>query len=83
MFYTKSGEVAAVLIFIFGILRIAMGIAVATGTIVEPEPGYYLGNKTSGEWIDLGIYYSLFAIVLGVTTEISRSVAKSGQVKPD
>ena len=83
MFYTNLGRVAASIVFVLGLMGIAMGLGVATGGIVEPSPGYYLGNKTSGEAIDKGIYYVLFAIILGVITDISRSVAKGKQVKPD
>lgn len=80
MFYTKMGRIAVDIAFALGLLRIAMGLAVATGTIVEPDPGHYLGNNTSGEAIDQGIHYVLFAIILGVITDISRSVAK-GQAR--
>ena len=79
MFYTKIARIVAALAFVGGLLRIALGIAVATGTIVEPEPGMYLGAVTAVEAIDQGIHYALFAIVLGVITDISRSVAKRDQ----
>ena len=44
MFFTNIGRITAGIVFVLGLLRIAMGIAVATGAIVEPEPGYYLGK---------------------------------------
>jgi len=71
---------AAGIAFVLGLLRIALGLAAATGTIVEPEPGHYLDASTSGEAIDQGIYYLLFAIILDVVTDISRSVAKGNQL---
>jgi len=81
MLYTKLGSLVAGIAFVLGILGIAMGIAVATGTIIEPEPGRYLGYHTSGEAIDRGIYKVFFAIALGVITEISRSIAKRDEVQ--
>ena len=83
MFYTTLGRIAASLALALGLLRFAWGLAIATGTIVEPEPGRYLGTRTSGEVIDQGIYVVLFAIILGVITEISRSVAKDNQIERD
>jgi len=68
--------VVAGIVFVIGILGIAMGFSVATGYVVEPEPGYFLGSKTSGEWIDRRIYRVFFAICLGVLTDISKSLAK-------
>ena len=81
MFYTTLGRVTAVLALAVGFVGIAIGIAVATGTLVEPEPGHYLGTKTSGEWVNRGIYQVLFGIVLGVITDISQSVGKDKRVK--
>lgn len=74
--YTKLGRIAAAIIFIFGVLSLLMGLGVATGTIVEPELGLYLGNRTSGEAIDTGIYRIISAIALGVLTEISQSIVR-------
>ena len=64
-------------------MSIAMGLSVATGAIIEPEPGPFLGNKTSGEAIDSGIYRIIFAIALGVITDISYSVARDNRPKSD
>ena len=79
MSYTKSGRVVAGILLVIGISAFAIGLSVATGIIVEPEPGRYLGSKTSGEAIDRGLYYVFIAICLGVLTEISLSVAKGGE----
>jgi hypothetical protein len=54
-----------------------MGLTVATGLTPEPTPGYYLGSKTSGQAIDRGIYYILFAIAVGVLSEISQSLSRN------
>jgi len=75
MFYTKLGRVAAAIAFVLGLIWIAFGVAVLTGAI-EPEPGYYLEDNAISEWMDRGIYYVMFGIVLGVITDISNSVAK-------
>ncbi len=75
MFFTKLGHSAAGLIFFWGFVQIAMGFAVATGVLIEPEPGRYLAG-TSGEAIEGGFYYVFIAIILGVITEISRAVFK-------
>ncbi len=82
MVFTTLGRVVAILAFVFGLIGVLMGLAVPTGNLVEPEPGYYLGTRTSGEAIDRGIYKILFAIILGVLTDISRSLAKSSSHVP-
>jgi hypothetical protein len=76
MFYTTLGRIVAGLSFGLGILGIVMGLTIATGVVVEPSPGAYVGAKTTGQWIDRGIYMLVFAIILGVLTDISRSVAQ-------
>lgn len=81
MLFTTMGRIIAGLAFILGLLRLATGLAVATGAVVEPQPGAYLGTRTSGEVIDQGIYTMLFAIILGVATVISRSVSKSNKTE--
>ena len=76
MFYTKIGRGIAILAIIFGVLRVALGFAIATGVMIEPTPGRYLGTSSSGEAIDQGLYVVLFGIILGILTDISRSLAK-------
>ena len=83
MFFTKLGRIIAALAFALGLLEIAIGVGVATGVIVEPEPGRYLGGRTSGESIDGGFYRVIFAIIVGIITDISRSVAKGNPVTRD
>ncbi len=77
MFYTKAARVVAVVAFVLGVLSVLMGLTVATGLTPEPSPGAYLGRKTSGQAIDRGIYYILFAIVVGVLSEISQSLSRT------
>ncbi len=74
MLYTNLGRIVAALTLICGILVFAMGLGVATGVIVEPEPGRYLGSTSPREAIDRGLLYALFGIILGILTEISRSL---------
>lgn len=78
-FYIKAGRVIAGIALVLGILRVLLGFAVATGVVVEPVPGYYLGTKTSGKAIDQGIYMILFGVVLGVLSEIGKSLAKKNK----
>lgn len=77
MLFTNLGRVVAFVIILFGLFKVVIGWSVASGAVVEPEPGAYLGSSTSGQMIDHGIYTVLLAIALGTLTEISRSVAKS------
>lgn len=75
MVFTKLGRILAVLAIAFGVLRIVMAIAVLS----SEDPGSaarYLGSKTTGQAIDQGIYTIVFGILVGVLTDISRSVAR-------
>ena len=74
MTYTKIARVIVAIAIIMGVLSLAMGLSIATGIIVEPEQGRYLGNKTTGQMIDKGIYTIIFAVALGVLAEISQSL---------
>ena len=69
-FYIKASRVLAPLIIVFGVTSLLMGLGVATGVIVEPEPGRYLGSHTSGQVIDRGIYRIIVGIVIGAIGEI-------------
>ncbi len=75
--FTSIARVVSVLIFLVGLARAAIGLAIASGSIIEPEPGAYLGNSTTGEAIDRGILYMLIAVFLGVLAEISHSLRKA------
>ena len=73
MFFTQAGRVVAWLAFIFGALRVVMGFAFAGNGAAAAR---YLGSGTTGEAIDQGLLTMVFAIGLGILSEISRSVAK-------
>ena len=73
MFYTNLGRVLAGLGFALGLAGIAIGLASASG---DHDPSALVGTKTSGQWIDRGIYTLICSVVIGVLTDISRSVAR-------
>ena len=83
MFFTYLGVLVAVLAFILGVLQIAMGFDLTTANLPDAEIRQYLGSKTTGQAIDRGFLYILFSIVLGVLTDISRSIAKSKKKNSD
>jgi len=73
MFFTRLGRILAILILIFGIFSIAMGLAIANdllGPYDQVMSRYFPTTKSSGTFIDRGLYAITFAIVLGVLTEI-------------
>jgi hypothetical protein len=72
MLYTHLGRIVAVLALIFGILEIVFGVMSATGTMVLLHFPSRAPYSPGGQVID-GIYIVLFAIALGILTEISRS----------
>ena len=82
MFFTYFGVLVAVFAFILGVLQIAMGFDLATTGLPQAEIRQYLGSKTTGQAIDRGLLYILFSIVLGVLTDISRSVVWLRMKKP-
>lgn len=72
------GNIAAWLAMVFGVLRAAVGLFVAS--IDDPASraaaaSRYLGSATSGEAIDQGIKVFLFGLVLGVLVKIGRSMS--------
>jgi len=72
MFYTKLGRIVAALSFGLGLFV----IVVATTVAVQTSEVATLGTKTTGQWIDRGIYMAVFGIIVGVLTDISDSVAE-------
>jgi len=76
MFFTRAGRLVASLAIIFGVSRIAIALVV----IESGDPSLvsrYLGSGTTGQAIDQGFYVLIFGIVVGVLTDISRSVAST------
>jgi len=73
--FAKLGRIAAVLMLVFGVVRVALGLYVAS---IEPREAReaaqarYMGSQTSGQVINTGIYTILFAIAFGVLASISR-----------
>jgi hypothetical protein len=76
-FFVKALRILALLVIVFGVISLALGLAVATGAVVEPEPGAYLGNRTSSEAIDQGIYRIIVGFIMGAIAQIAHSVSKS------
>ena len=77
MLYTNLGRIVAVLAMVIGIWHIASGLMIATGGLAPEEfflKRYFPGKSTTGAVIDHGMYIILFAIALGILTEISRCV---------
>jgi hypothetical protein len=76
MFFTRAGRVVAWLAIIFGVLRIALALFVVQSGDPSLVPRY-LGSGTTGQAIDQGLYVLIFGIVVGVLTDISRSVTNT------
>ncbi len=74
--YTKIFSLLAWLIFLYGVITFLMGLSIATGLLIEPEQGRYLGGKTSGWAMDFGLYSILVAMIMGMLAKISNSLEK-------
>ena len=79
MFFTRIGRGLAVLAMIFGILKVVMGFAIASGAISLASgksalSRYFPGYSSTGELIDAGLYMVIFSFALGILTEISYAV---------
>ena len=61
-----------------------MGLLIATGTVEPYEAALsrYTTASSSGEVIDKGIMVVVFAIVLGILTEIRRALRYMEDTKP-
>ena len=72
MLYTHLGRIVAALGLLFGILLIYLSVM---GLFVNPpvEPNVQLERILSRQ-LETGILFVLFAITVGILTEISRSV---------
>ncbi len=75
VFFTKAGRVVAVLAIALGALRISMAVMVMYSDNPDAAAQALL-NRTTGAAIDQGIYTIIFGIVVGVLTDISRSVSR-------
>ena len=71
MFFTELGRVAAGLAFVLGVAGVAVGFNISIGEEVTKD-----GYKFAEMLINNGFICLLFAIVTGVFTDISKSLAK-------
>ncbi len=76
MFFTRAGRIVAWMAIILGGLRIATAILVLMTDDPSAAAPMLLGSKSTGQAIDQGIYAIIFGVVVGVLTDISRSVSK-------
>lgn len=80
MFFTKAGRVVAVLVISLGVLRIVMAIIALSSDDPQAAAQVFL-NSTTGAAIDEGIYTIVFGVIVGVLTDISRSVAQGREAE--
>lgn len=79
MFFTRLGRIAAIVALILGALKVVGGIAMGMGMIGRAKGAllkYHGKAVSSAEIIDTGIYIILFAIALGILTEIRTALAR-------
>ncbi len=76
MVFTRLGRIVAFLALIAGFFRVATGVLIAAGAMGPQQAALarIFGSTTTGAVIDGGIYAIIFAIALGILTEISQSV---------
>lgn len=77
MFFTRLGLVVAWLALVVGVGRIVSALAVLWSEDPDAMRAQLLGSITTGRAIDQGVYAILFAVALGILTEISRSLRRS------
>lgn len=75
MFFTTCGRIVAWVAFVAGLSRIGLSLLALASDDPTLVARHYLGSRKIGEYIDQGIYVVLFAIGLGILTEISRNIA--------
>jgi VanZ family protein len=79
MLYTNLGRIVAVLVLALGVLQIIIWAGFVFGGNTPDQLAsalryYFPGSQSWGSVFDRGVYAVLFAIALGILTEISRSV---------
>ena len=77
MTFTSTGRFIAKLAIVLAVLRIAIAAYVTTTSDPSSAAARYLGAGSTGQVIDEAIYVIIFAICLGVLTDISRAVQRS------
>jgi len=76
MFFTKFGRVAAGLAFVLGTAGIGFGFSISLDENVTAD-----GIKLAEVFLESGFTCILFAIIIGVLTDISKSIAKGDEVQ--
>ena len=69
MFFTHLGRVVAILALVIGIWNVVGGLMVANdmwGPYEAAMARYFPQSQSSGAVIDMGTYYVVFALALGV-----------------
>ena len=74
MTYTKAGRILAVLAISLGVLRILTAILVLMSDDPVGAARAILGSKTTGQAIDQGLYAIVFGILVGILTDMSKSL---------
>ena len=77
MIFSKLARLLAIVGLGFGVLRVLMGYAIATGQVgpyADALARYAPGYASSGQVIDKGLYTILVAIALGTLAKISFSI---------
>ena len=74
VFYTKISRFIAGVVIVIGLLRLAIAIGFAGGWI-EGNSEVLLGSGSTGDIIDQTVLIIFGALVVGVLTDISRSVS--------
>ncbi|MCF6234376.1 MAG: hypothetical protein L3J36_14930 [Rhodobacteraceae bacterium] len=74
MTFTKLGRILAVTAIVLGVFRITMAVIAINSVDPVGAARAFLGSKSTGYYIDQGIYSVVFGIVVGVLTDISKSL---------
>ncbi len=79
MIFTKLCRIIAFLAVAFGVLRLGMGIYLATTYEPGTDLSLFIGRRTTGQVIDEGLLAIVAGIVLGTLSDISRALqSKTG-----
>ncbi len=73
MFYTRISRFIAGVVIVIGVVRLGIAVGFATGWITG-DPAVLLGSGSIGDVIDQTVSIIFAALVVGVLTDISRSV---------
>lgn len=78
MIFSHLARLAAIAVFLLGLFRLLLGLAIATDFLgpYEAALARYTTSSSSGQVIESALYGIAFAIALGTLAEISFSVRK-------